>query len=73
MFFYYYCYINCLILYLFGILVFCFLVFGLLLKIKIIYKVQFRVAVFNMGYSYPRGYVKTSYINQNGTQEPLQH
>jgi hypothetical protein len=25
-----------------------------------------------MGYAYPQGYVKTSYINQNDTQEPLE-
>jgi hypothetical protein len=28
--------------------------------------------VFNLGYTYPRGHAKTSYINQNGAQEQLE-
>jgi hypothetical protein len=31
-----------------------------------------RPVIFNLGYEYRRGYEKTSYINQNETQEPLE-
>jgi hypothetical protein len=31
-----------------------------------------KIVVFNLGYPYPRGYVKTSYINQCETQKTLE-
>jgi hypothetical protein len=29
----------------------------------------FELVAFNLGYAYPQGYTKASYINQNETQE----
>jgi hypothetical protein len=42
-------------------------------KITLLHACAFYTSVVcNLGYTYPRGYAKTSYINQNETQEPFE-